>query len=150
VKALISFREQEIFLAGLWAATGFTQKPVSFRKLDHSPSTYSLRKKLSILVNSITSFSNKPLISIFYLGTIMTLFSFIFVLYMIYRKVMWGIDIEGWLTLVVSIWLIGGVTIFSIGIVGIYLSKIFVESKRRPYTIVRRQYGKYEGPTQKH
>ena len=144
VKALLGFREQEIVIAGLWASAGFVQISVPVQKSKRGSTTYSLGHKLAILVNSITSFSNKPLVFIFYLGTLVTLFSFAFVLYLVVRKLVWGIAIAGWSSIVASIWFVGGVIIFSVGVLGIYLSKIFTETKNRPYTIIRNVHGRDE------
>jgi putative glycosyltransferase len=56
------------------------------------------------------------------------------------RRVLFGELLQGWASLIVSIWLLGGLTLFSLGVLGIYLAKIFVETKKRPYTIVREIY----------
>lgn len=137
VKALIQFKEREIFLAGLWAIAGFKQIPFIFRKTDKTPSTYTFRKKVNILINSITSFSAKPLMHIFYMGLFIMALSGASIIRIIFRKLYYGVSIEGWASLITSIWFLGGVTIFSIGVIGIYLSKIFSESKRRPYSLIR-------------
>jgi len=140
VNALVSFKEQELFLAGIWAITGFNQKSLAINKLSHSPTSYSISRKIAITVNSITSFTNKPLIYIFYLGCIMLLISFIYIIYLIFKRVYLGVGLAGWTSIIASIWLVGGVIIFSLGVVGIYMSKIYMEVKNRPYTIVRKNY----------
>lgn len=140
VGALVSFREQEIFLAGLWINAGFRQQGISVEKLSHSPSTYSFGKKIAVLVNAITSFTSQPLSHIFYLGVLMSLGSFIYIGYMICRKLFFGAGLAGWTSLIASIWLVGGIVIFSIGTLGIYLSKIFTEVKNRPYTLIKKHY----------
>ncbi len=140
VDALILHQEREIFLPGLWTITGFTQKPITVQKYSLSPSTYTLAKKISLMINAITSFSNKPLIYIFYIGTTISLLSIAYSLYLIIRHFFWDIAIQGWSSLIVSIWLLGGITIFSIGVVGIYISKIFMEVKQRPYSVVKQLY----------
>lgn len=142
VNALICFREQEIFLAGLWVSAGFRQKGVPVEKLDHSPTTYSFGKKIALLVNAITSFTSQPLRFIFYLGVFVSIGSFSYIVYMVIRKLFFGAYLAGWPSLIASIWMVGGIVIFSIGTLGIYLSKIFVEVKVRPYTIIKRFYKK--------
>ncbi len=141
VDALLRYREREVFLAGIWAATGFIQRSVVVRKLSQSPTTYTIRRKVAILINSVTSFSDRPLVMIFYLGLIITLIAAIYIFKLLVQKFWFKIGVEGWVTIVASLWLLGGVTIFCIGVIGIYLSKIFIETKRRPYTIVRQIYG---------
>lgn len=75
VKALVDHKDKEIFLAGLWAITGFKQVPLVVKKHSKGESSYNFLRKLSIAINSITSFSNKPLIFVFYLGGLISLIS---------------------------------------------------------------------------
>lgn len=142
VNALLRFKEQELFLAGIWSITGFNQKPVVINKFSHSPTSYSFTRKIGIIINSITSFSNKPLMWIFYLGCIMMMVSIIYIGFLIYKRLYLGIGLVGWTSIIASIWLVGGIVMFSLGVVGIYLSKIFMEVKNRPYTIVKKNYSR--------
>lgn len=73
VEALLLHNEREVFLAGLWHITGFDQHPKSVKKHCASETTYTFRRKISILVNSVTSFSNVPLVGIFYIGVAISL-----------------------------------------------------------------------------
>ena len=68
VSALLSHGEREMVISGLWLLTGFRQMPIAVRKHSRSTTTYSLRRKIALLVNSVTSFSSRPLVFIFYLG----------------------------------------------------------------------------------
>lgn len=136
-QSLIAYKENEIFLGGLFAHTGYKQKAVEVKKGSQSPSTYTLTRKLLLLVNAVTSFSSKPLIYIFYIGLITTFFSTIFILKLVIDKLFFGLTFEGWTSLIVSVWFFGGLIILLLGIIGIYLSKIFIEVKQRPYTIVK-------------
>lgn len=142
VNGLVRHRDQEIFIAGLWAITGFDQVPEKIVKHSRDNSSYNLIKRVSIFTNSITSFSNRPLVFIFYLGLGISFVSFIAALYLVIRRIFFGEYLSGWPSLIISIWLLGGLTIFSLGIIGIYLSKVFIETKRRPYTIIKKIYGK--------
>ena len=137
VDALLGYREREVFMAGLWYITGFEQRAHMVEKLNTSKTTYTLRMKLSLLVGSVTSFSNAPLIGIFYLGTIISLITFFYILYLLTNWLFLANPMSGWTSVMASIWLLGGLIISFIGIVGIYLSKIFSETKQRPYTTVR-------------
>ena len=140
VESLVEHRDHEVFLAGLWAITGYEQVPVTVEKADKGTSSYSLRKKLSITLNSVTSFSNVPLVLIFYLGMLVTVVSLSAALFTLVAKLFF-IDFElGWPSLIISIWLLSGLTFSCLGIIGMYLSKIFIETKDRPYTIIRRSY----------
>jgi putative glycosyltransferase len=140
VDSLVRHQERETLIAGLWVLTGFDQVPVTITKSNKRKSTYSLRKRISHFVNAITSFSNKPLVFIFYLGCIILFISTIAAVDLIVRKLFFGSLLVGWASLMVSIWLLGGLTIFCLGVIGIYLSKIFIEVKQRPYTVIKQIY----------
>lgn len=144
VSALVSHQEREMVIAGLWAITGFRQVPLEVVKLGKSATTYQIAHKVSILVNGITSFSARPLEFIFYLGVGIGAVSGLAAVYLVLRRLFFGTMLAGWPSLIVSMWLLGGLMLSSIGVIGIYLSKIFIETKQRPYTIVRHFY---ERPT---
>ena len=140
IAALVQHREREFLMSGLWVLTGIKQIPLAATKHHKADSTYSLRHKISYLVNGITSFSNKPLVFIFYLGCFILAVSSIAAIDLIVRKLVFGTLLQGWASLMVSIWLLGGMTIFCLGVIGIYLSRIFIEVKQRPYVIVKEIY----------
>jgi len=140
VAALTQHEEREFVMSGLWVLTGFKQIPMTVRKHLKGASSYTLSRKLSHLVNAITSFSSKPLVFIFYLGCVILLISGIAALDLIIRKLLFGTLLTGWASVIVSIWLLGGLTIFCLGVIGIYLSKVFIEVKQRPYTIIKDVY----------
>ena len=142
VSALLLHQEREIFISGLWQLTGFDQQPLSVSKLSISKSSYTLRKKLSLFVNGITSFSNSPLIAIFYFGLFISLISFVYIINLVVNWAFFMSPPDGWTSVMASIWLLGGIIISFIGIIGIYLSKIFIETKKRPLTIVKEIYNK--------
>lgn len=140
VASLVEHKDRELFLAGLWAITGFTQIPVVVDKRSKGSSTYNFRRRIANLVNAVTSFSNTPLVLIFYLGCAIVLTAGIGALYLIVRRLFFGVLLAGWPSLIVSVWLLGGLTIFCLGVIGIYVSKIFMETKQRPYTVIRQIY----------
>lgn len=142
VNALIQHNEREIFMAGLWHITGFDQSPKIVKKHRSSETTYTLWRKISLLINSITSFSNTPLIGIFYIGIVISLIAGAYTLFLLFNWLFIYKPLSGWTSIIASIWLLGGLIISFIGIVGIYISKIFSETKRRPYTIIRQVYEK--------
>ncbi len=138
---LIKHKEHLFNIEGLWEITGFRQIPVAVNKLPYKgSSTYSLSKKIAYAINAITAFSNKPLIYIAYLGLLMTIPSSLYIIYLIIGYFFLGLGITGWTSLIVSVWFLGGLIIFILGIIAIYISVIFVETKNRPYTIVRQVY----------
>lgn len=140
VNALLLHGEREVFMAGLWHITGFDQRPHPIRKHSTSRTTYTFRRKMSLLVNSVTSFSNAPLVSIFYIGVAISLLALAYICYLVLHWLSVAQPLSGWTSVMASIWLLGGMIISFIGVVGIYLSKIFSETKQRPYTIIRQIY----------
>jgi putative glycosyltransferase len=140
VRALTRHREREVCLAGLWVVTGFEQRAVTVTKLSGSSSSYNVRRRVSVFVNAITSFSNRPLLYIFQLGMAVMLLSTVAGGVLLQQSLSGRVGVPGWASLMVSIWFLGGLTIFSIGVIGVYIAKVFTETKRRPYTVVRREY----------
>ena len=147
VVALTQHKEREFVMAGLWTLAGFNQIPINVRKQHKGATSYGPRRKLAHLVNAVTSFSSKPLVLIFYLGFILIVVSSLAAFDLIIRRIFFGVLLEGWASLIVSIWLLGGITIFCLGVIAIYLSKIFIEVKQRPYAIVRDIYEAKEPPS---
>jgi putative glycosyltransferase len=141
VEALLQHRDQEIFLAGLWMLTGFEQRPVEVVKQSRGETSYSARRRISVFVNAITSLSNRPLIYIFYLGAVMMLLSMAAAAGLAVMYLRGGIGQPGWASIMISIWFLGGLTVFCLGVIGVYLAKVFSESKPRPFTVVRAEYG---------
>jgi len=144
VDALLLHRESEVFIAGLWHITGFAQVPVTVSKHSTSATTYSISRKAALLINSVTSFSNVPLTAIFYIGTLISLLSLCYIAYLLGHWLVSSQPVSGWTSVMASIWLLGGMIISFIGMVGIYLSRIFAETKQRPYTIVRHVHAQRE------
>jgi putative glycosyltransferase len=145
VRALLRHRDRELFIAGLWAITGFRQVPLAVQKHSRPGSSYTFARKLALLVNAVTSFSNRPLVLIFYLGCVLLSASGAAGLYLIARRLFCGELTEGWASIMVSIWFLCGLILFCLGIMAIYLSKIFMETKRRPLTVVRHVHGQRPG-----
>ena len=138
VKNLTSFQEKEIVFSILTVLIGFKSKSLFVKKLDHSQTTYSTFTKIKLLFNIITASSARPLWLAFNLGLVITCTSLFYMFYLIYRKVVHGISLDGWTSVMVSISFFGGLIIFFLGIIGIYLAKIFTEVKNRPFTIVKK------------
>lgn len=137
VDALLLHRERTMIIGGLWVITGFAQVALPVRKGARPRSSYTLRRKVSVFVDAVTSFSDRPLKLIFYLGLFIFLVSLAAATLLVVRRVFFGVLLAGWPSVMVSLWLLGGLTLFSLGVIGIYLQKVFIETKQRPYTIVR-------------
>ncbi len=141
VRSLVQHQERELSLAGLWQITGFYQVPMFVNKVPKGTSIYAFAHKVKALVDAVTSFSNKPLVLIFYFGAAIFIISSLAAGYLIIDDIFFNVQLGGWPSVIVSIWMFGGLTIFCLGLIGIYVSKIFIETKQRPYTIIRRIYG---------
>lgn len=137
VEALLQFGEREVYLAGIWHVAGFSQMPIRVRKLDSSPTTYTLPKVAGVFVNAVTAFSTKPLIGISVAGIALSLVAFAYTAWIVLRKLVWGIAVEGWASVMAVTLVIGGLTLFFNGIMAIYIAKIFIEVKQRPRSIIR-------------
>jgi len=142
LNALLLYKEVEICFGCVLVDTGFNQKGIFVKKHNFSKTTYSLSKKIALMFTSIVAFSNKPLIMVFYLGLLITFLSVLYIFKLFFSKLFYDIGIDGWTSLIVSIWFFGGLITLSLGIIGIYISKIFTETKKRPYSIIKNIYEK--------
>ncbi len=140
VEGLLQFKEKELSLDNIFYYTGYKQTPFFAHKHSKGTSTYSFKKKFQLAINSITSFSSRPLLFIFNTGVFITFFSFLYVALLVFNYFLFGRSVEGWTSLIASVWLLGGIIILFVGIIGIYLSKIFTETKDRPFTIIKTKY----------
>lgn len=138
VDALLRYRERELFLPALWADAGFRQQAITVDKQFDGASTYTLMRKVRLAVDAVTSFSSRPLLFIFFLGLAMSMGSALLIVWLVLKRLFLETPLLGWTSTLASIYFIGGLVLFSLGIIGIYLSKIFAEVKARPYPIVRR------------
>lgn len=141
VKALISHRERELNIGGLWVTTGFRQSQQIVHKHATSQTTYTLTRKISHLINAITSFSSAPLVFAFYVGLLTSISALFFIAVLVFRFFFISTPPDGYTSLIASIWLFSGLIIFFIGLQGIYISKVFLEVKQRPYSIIKNVYG---------
>ena len=141
VDNVLRYGEKAVDLWGIFSLVGFRQEAVVVEKGSKASTTYTLGRRLTMAVNTLTSVSNRPLIFIFLLGLAMTVVAFVVGAYLIVRQLFFSAyDVEGWTSILVSIWLVGGIIIFCLGVIGIYLSKVFLEVKNRPLYVVRQVY----------
>jgi putative glycosyltransferase len=138
VDSLLLHREQQTVIGGLWVITGFRQIGIPVDKKARKETTYSYWYRWLRLIDSVTSFSETPLVAIFYLGIGISGLSVVVGIGLLIHKLIFRGAIEGWVSVMLSVWFLGGLLIFCVGVIGIYISKIFIETKNRPYTIVRR------------
>lgn len=141
VNSVLLFNEKDMDIWCTFVLAGYKQKGLVVSKGSKESTTYSLSKKIKMLLTSITSASSKPLEYIFYLGSFITAVSFLFIVYLLISKMIYkDYVLEGWTSVVITLWFIGGILIFCIGIIGIYLSKVFNEVKNRPHSIIKNIY----------
>lgn len=142
VAALMQYRERNMFLRGLVRQLGFNEGRVYYdrKKRTAGESKYPLRKMLALSIDGITSFSTEPMKFITLMGLVMTLVSVIIIVYGLYEHFN-GKTIEGWTSIMVSLWFIGGVIMTGVGITGTYIGKIYVEVKQRPRYFVDKKIG---------
>lgn len=140
IEALAEFTEVNLFLRGIVPQLGFPTATVAYDRSERfaGESKYPLRKMLSLAVNGITSFSVVPLRLIAGLGMAVCLFSAIMILWVVYGKLTGGV-IPGWASTVLPTYFLGGVQLFSIGVIGEYVGKIYLETKRRPPFFIEEQ-----------
>ncbi len=139
VRSLLLHKEKEINIGGLYLLTGFNQSPQKIQKLSNSPTTYSFSHKISHFINAISSFSSLPLRFSFYIGSILFISAVFFILYLVFLYSFYQPP-EGYISIIASIWMFSGLIILANSIQGIYLSKVFMEVKKRPLTIIKEVY----------
>jgi putative glycosyltransferase len=138
VRALVRHRDREFVISDLWQVTGFRQNEIVIAKLSTSPSTYSLRKRIDLAVKHLTTSSTRLLYLVFYTGLLIFAVSVGIILFYLLRYITAGIGVSGFTSQIISIWFLGGLITLILGILGIYLASILAETKRRPYTVIRR------------
>ncbi len=137
VRALVLHQDREFLIAHLWELTGFRQFPLAIEKLSLSPTNYSLRRRIEMAIQHITTTSTKILYIILYTGVLIFGLSGIVILYFLGRYFISGVGVNGFISQIVSIWFLGGLITLILGVFGIYIAHILSETKRRPYTVVR-------------
>jgi glycosyltransferase involved in cell wall biosynthesis len=141
VEALRQFGEVNMFLRGIVPLIGYKAATVKYDRAERfaGVSKYPLRKMLTFAMEGVTSFSIVPLRLITMLGFLVSAFSFAMILFVIYGRLVMNAVIPGWASSVVPIYFLGGIQLLSIGILGEYVAKIYMETKQRPRWFVERQ-----------
>jgi len=138
IEALRLFDESNLFLRGIVPLIGYASATVTYERGERlaGESKYPLRKMLGLALGGITSFSTVPLRLITVLGFLVSAFSFAMILWVLYGHLVHATLVPGWASSVVPIYFLGGIQLLCIGILGEYVAKIYVETKRRPRFIV--------------
>lgn len=140
LEALEEYEEVNLFLRGIVPQLGFKTSEVYYERNERElgESKYPLRKMISFAFEGITSFSIKPLKMIASIGFLMAVLSFIVMIYAVSVKIM-GAVVSGWTFIIVSIWLVSGIQMLSVGILGEYIGKMYMETKKRPKYIIEKE-----------
>ena len=140
-EALLSLEERCRFTKGIFSWVGFNTSYLPYTPLErvNGTSKWGSYKLFKYALEGIVSFSTKPLKLATILGLVLSLLSGIYLFVVLIQKIFIGIDIPGYPTIITLILLIGGIQLFCIGIIGEYISKIYMESKKRPIYIVKEE-----------
>ena len=137
LEGLAQFKEVNLFLRGIVPMIGYRTDTVTYERSERfaGESKYPLKKMVAFAMEGITSLSVKPIRLITGLGFVVFMVSIIMLIYIFVRFCM-GATVAGWASVAVSVWAIGGLMLLSIGVVGEYIGKIYLESKARPRFII--------------
>ncbi|HET6996162.1 MAG TPA: glycosyltransferase family 2 protein [Chitinophagaceae bacterium] len=138
VNIIRNLPEHDLFFRGLSKWVGFRQIGLEYEPLERFSGTskYTLKKMLNFALFGISSFSTRPLYIAAYLGFIFSFLSLLYLPYVIYSY-FFGYTISGWASVIVTIAFFGGVQLMILGIIGVYIGRLFIQSKNRPVYIIR-------------
>ena len=139
VDAIISLKEYNRYSKGLFSFVGFKTKWLEYENINRvaGETKWSFWKLFIYAIDGITAFSTAPLVLSTVIGFIFCIISFIMILVIITKTLMFGDPVGGWPSLVCIIFMVSGIQLFCIGIIGQYLSKTYLETKNRPIYIIK-------------
>ena len=137
LQALLSFGEVNMFLRGMVPLLGFRTAQVYYERGERvaGESKYPLKKMLAFAMEGVTSLSNRPIRYVLLVGALCALLGVVMAVYVIASLVR-GHTVAGWASIMMSIWLLGGLQLMALGLIGEYVGKIYMETKRRPKFIL--------------
>ena len=138
LEGLSQFREVNLFLRGIVPMVGYPSAVVEYERGERfaGESKYPLKKMLSFAMEGITSLSTKPIRYITLLGFLIFLVSIVMLATFIVKWAL-GMTVAGWASVICSVWAIGGLILLSLGVIGEYIGKIYLETKQRPRFLIR-------------
>lgn len=138
IDALKTMRETERYTKGMYCWIGFKKTELEFEVSDRiaGKSSFSYRKLVSLAINGFTSYTTAPLKLSTYIGVIISIVSFILMIYFLIKALLFGDPVQGFPTIITVILFLGGIQLLSLGIIGEYLGKVFNETKRRPVYLI--------------
>ena len=137
-KVFFTFTENELFIRGLINWVGFKQFAIDYKPSDRfsGSSKYTVKKMLQFALKGITSFSIRPLYLSIFLGISISFFATIFYLIYVFYSIYFGHVISGWSSVIFTVVFFGGLNLIVLGIIGVYVGKLFMQSKNRPNYII--------------
>ena len=141
VDAILSLREYNRFSKGIFSWVGFSTKWFEFQNIERvaGETKWSFWKLFLYSLEGITAFSTAPLVFASFMGILLCLVSFITICIVVIKTIVWGDPVAGYPSLLSIILFIGGIQLFAVGILGQYLAKTYLETKKRPVYIIREQ-----------
>lgn len=149
--AILEVSERNRFSKGIFAWVGFKTKWLEYENIERTAgkTKWSFFKLFVYAVDGLTAFSTKPLSITSFIGLLFCFISLLLIIFIIVRKLIFGDPVSGWPSLVCIIFFVAGVQLFCIGIFGLYVSKTYTESKRRPIFIKRKSKREKKGTSDK-
>lgn len=144
VEALLALPERNRFMKGLYAWVGHASVAVPYQPAEraHGQSNFQPVRLMQLALDGLTAFTTWPLRAVSALGIVLALLAFFYGAYLSVVYLLFGHTVSGWTTIVVSLMLFAGLQLFSLGIVGEYIGRIFEEVKARPLYVIREQWGR--------
>nr|WP_315431505.1 glycosyltransferase family 2 protein [uncultured Albidiferax sp.] len=144
VDALLALPERNRFMKGLYAWVGFRAVAVPYVPAPraHGQSSFDLLRLIGLSLDGLTAFTHWPLRAVSVFGALLAMLSFLYGGYLSVTYLLYGHEVSGWTTIVVSLMLFAGIQLISLGVVGEYVGRIFEEVKQRPLYVVRSRTGK--------
>ena len=144
VDEIVLLSENQLFMKGLMSWVGFKTEVITYERPSRveGKTKFNYRKLWNLAVQGITSFSTLPLQVWTYFGSFVAFVSFLFGIKIIIEKLLFGISVSGYASLMVAILFFGGVQLIGIGVLGEYLGRTYLESKKRPRFIIKKQLKK--------
>ena len=146
IEALRKFPEKQRYTKGMFSLIGFKKKEVEFDRDSRvaGKTKWNYFKLIDLAIDGITSFTTAPLRIATFMGILSALVAFIYIVYIVVRTIILGIDVPGYASIICFILMIGGIQLISLGVIGEYLGRIFIEVKNRPLYFVEEYCGEKE------
>lgn len=138
VMAIRQFRERERYTKGIFSWIGYRKKEITYVRQPRvsGKSKWSYLKLVNLAINGIISFTTAPLRASTIIGLVVSLIAFIYILFLVIRTMLFGVDVAGYPSIMAVVLFLGGVQLISLGIIGEYISRIYNETKQRPLYLV--------------